>query len=123
MTGLLHVIHNCVNTREVKRDGLPDGFVDGWAGRRNFQFHREGIGRGVEAIPATTATTKPTATQASVTGAVPLFPDANPQVVTEVTRKIFPAVVRLDVAQEIYTEGKRNLRRGIGSGVIIDDEG
>jgi len=76
-----------------------------------------------KAIPATTATTKPTATQASVTGAVPLFPDANPQVVTEVTRKIFPAVVRLDVAQEIYTEGKRNLRRGIGSGVIIDDEG
>jgi len=51
-----------------------------------------------KAIPATTATTKPTATQASVTGAVPLFPDANPQVVTEVTRKIFPAVVRLDVA-------------------------
>src|SRR6185503_15535023 len=32
-------------------------------------------------------------------------------------------VVRLDVAQEIYSEGKRNLRRGIGSGVIIDDEG
>ena len=36
---------------------------------------------------------------------------------------VFPAVVRLDVAQEIYSEGKRNLRRGIGSGVIIDDEG
>src|SRR5918996_342650 len=44
-------------------------------------------------------------------------------VVTAVTQKIFPSVVRLDVAQEIYSEGKRNLRRGIGSGVIIDDEG
>ena len=36
---------------------------------------------------------------------------------------IFPSVVRLDVAQEIYSEGKRTVRRGIGSGVIIDDEG
>ena len=73
--------------------------------------------------PTTKATTRPAASQASVTGAVPLFPDATPAVVTEVTRKIFPAVVRLDVAQEIYSEGKRNLRRGIGSGVIIDDDG
>src|SRR5436189_126412 len=51
------------------------------------------------------------------------LPGASSAVVTEVTRKIFPAVVRLDVAQEIYSEGKRNLRRGIGSGVIIDDDG
>jgi serine protease Do len=36
---------------------------------------------------------------------------------------MFPAVVRLDVAQEVYSEGKRTLRRGIGSGVIIDNEG
>ena len=41
----------------------------------------------------------------------------------EVSGQIFPAVVRLDVAQEIYSEGKRTVRRGIGSGVIIDDQG
>jgi len=51
------------------------------------------------------------------------FPSATPQAVVSVTKRIFPAVVRLDVAQEIYSEGKRNLRRGIGSGVIIDDDG
>src|SRR5207248_8839173 len=51
------------------------------------------------------------------------FLDATPHVATAVTTKVFPAVVRLDVAQEIYAEGKRNLRRGIGSGVIIDDDG
>src|SRR6202022_2427607 len=51
------------------------------------------------------------------------FPPATPQRVVDVTAKLFPAVVRLDVAQEIYTEGKRSLQRGIGSGVIIDDEG
>src|SRR4030095_7928380 len=74
-------------------------------------------------MPTTKATTRPAASQASVTGAVPLFPEASPAIVTSVTRKIFPSVVRLDVAQEIYSEGKRNLRRGIGSGVIIDDDG
>lgn len=51
------------------------------------------------------------------------FPAATPQAVVDVSNKIFPAVVRLDVAQEIYSDGKRNLRRGIGSGVIIDDQG
>jgi serine protease Do len=51
------------------------------------------------------------------------FPSATPQAVVAVTKRIFPAVVRLDVAQEIYSEGKRTLRRGIGSGVIIDDNG
>jgi serine protease Do len=51
------------------------------------------------------------------------FPPATPHAVVEVTQKVFPAVVRIDVAQEIYSEGKRNLRRGIGSGVIIDDQG
>jgi serine protease Do len=77
-------------------------------------------------VPTTTATkptTGPSATQTSIEGAKQLFPDASPEVVTAVTQKIFPSVVRLDVAQEIYSEGKRNLRRGIGSGVIIDDEG
>ncbi len=51
------------------------------------------------------------------------FPPATPEAVVAVTRRIFPAVVRLDVAQEIYSDGKRTLRRGIGSGVIIDDSG
>jgi serine protease Do len=51
------------------------------------------------------------------------FPEASPDAVVNVTEKVFPAVVRLDVAQELYSEGKRTLRRGIGSGVIIDAEG
>jgi serine protease Do len=51
------------------------------------------------------------------------FPPATPQAVVDVTSRVFPSVVRLDVAQEIYAEGKRTVRRGIGSGVIIDDEG
>jgi serine protease Do len=51
------------------------------------------------------------------------FPSATPQAVVEVTGKVFPSVVRLDVAQEVYSEGKRTLQRGIGSGVIIDGEG
>ncbi len=51
------------------------------------------------------------------------FPSATPQAVVDVSEKIFPAVVRIDVAQEIYAEGKRTLRRGIGSGVIIDADG
>jgi serine protease Do len=55
--------------------------------------------------------------------AQPTFPSATPEAVIAVTRMVFPAVVRLDVAQEIYSDGKRNLRRGIGSGVIIDAEG
>jgi serine protease Do len=52
-----------------------------------------------------------------------IFPPATPEAIVRVTEKVFPAVVRLDVAQEIYTEGKRNLQRGIGSGVIIDPQG
>jgi len=51
------------------------------------------------------------------------FPSATPEAVVAVTKKIFPAVVRLDVAQETYSQGKRTLQRGIGSGVIIDDQG
>lgn len=51
------------------------------------------------------------------------YPSATPQRVTDVTERVFPAVVRLDVAQEVYESGKRTLRRGIGSGVIIDDSG
>ena len=73
--------------------------------------------------PATKPATAPSASQAAVSGAQPVFPEATPEIVTQVTQRIFPSVVRLDVAQEIYSDGKRNLRRGIGSGVIIDDEG
>ncbi len=58
-----------------------------------------------------------------VTGGGKLFPEATPQRIVDVTRMIFPAVVRLDVAQEVYRDGKRTLQRGIGSGVIFDEEG
>jgi serine protease Do len=51
------------------------------------------------------------------------YPAATPQAVVDVTGRIFPAVVRLDVAQEVYAEGKRTMQRGIGSGVIIDEQG
>ena len=43
------------------------------------------------------------------------FPAATPRAVVRVSEQIFPAVVRLDVAQVIYADGKRTLRRGIGS--------
>lgn len=51
------------------------------------------------------------------------FPSATPQRVVAVTEEVFPSVVRLDVAQEVYAGGKRTLRRGLGSGVIIDAHG
>jgi len=51
------------------------------------------------------------------------YPSATPQAVVFVTDKVFPAVVRLDVAAETYRDGKRDVSRGIGSGVIIDKEG
>ena len=51
------------------------------------------------------------------------YPSATPQAVVAVTDKVFPAVVRLDVAAETYRDGKRDVSRGIGSGVIIDKEG
>ena len=78
-------------------------------------------GSGTTSKPATT--TETSVKQESITGAQKTFPSATPEAVIEVTKRIFPAVVRLDVAQEVYSEGKRNLRRGIGSGVIIDAEG
>jgi serine protease Do len=72
----------------------------------------------------------PTTKQSAVTGGPasqrtmqdPFLP-ASPQNVVAVTSKVFPAVVRIDVAAETFSEGKRDLRRGIGSGVIIDDQG
>jgi serine protease Do len=59
---------------------------------------------------------------AAVDHAAP-FPPATPEAVEHVINLISPAVVRIDVAQEVYVRGKRTLRRGIGSGVIIDQEG
>jgi serine protease Do len=53
----------------------------------------------------------------------PPFPPATPWAVVDVNKKVGDAVVRIDVAQEVYVQGKRTLRRGIGSGVIIDDLG
>jgi serine protease Do len=80
--------------------------------------------------PAKTSASGTSATAPSVVGGTGLnptgddpYPPATPKTVVAVTGKIFPAVVRLDVAQEIYSEGKRSLTRGIGSGVIIDAAG
>lgn len=82
------------------------------------------------AVPGPTTHAAPTTKSTAVIGgpsskasAADPFPGATPQNVVAVTAKIFPAVVRIDVAAETYAEGKRDLRRGIGSGVIIDDEG
>ncbi len=75
---------------------------------------------------AKSASDKPPATGASrpvkLFGGDP-FPAATPRAVTRVTDEIFPAVVRIDVAQAVYSDGKRSLKRGLGSGVIIDDQG
>ena len=51
------------------------------------------------------------------------FPAATPWAVAEVRDLVSPTVVRLDVKQEVYADGKRRLTQGIGSGVIIDAEG
>jgi serine protease Do len=37
--------------------------------------------------------------------------------------RVFPAVVRIDVHSRGYSQGEREIVRGTGSGVIIDDEG
>lgn len=71
-----------------------------------------------EALPA------PTVTPENEPPGGPLpYPPATPQAVVDVTAKVFPAVVSLDVAQEVYRDGKRTLSRGLGSGFIIDAEG
>jgi serine protease Do len=51
------------------------------------------------------------------------YPGATPRRVTDVTGKISPAVVRVDIAQAEYKDGKQSLVRGNGSGVIIDEQG
>jgi serine protease Do len=53
----------------------------------------------------------------------PPFPPATPEAVIRVAHDVGLAVVRIDVAQEVYIGGKRTLRRGIGSGVIFDLSG
>ena len=73
--------------------------------------------------PPTTTPKPPSAAPAPSGPPEAPFPAATPQAVVEVTGKVFPSVVRLDVAQEVYSEGKRTVQRGIGSGVIIDAEG
>jgi serine protease Do len=75
------------------------------------------------AAAPTTKSTAVTGGPSSQASAADPFPAATPQAVVAVTAKIFPAVVRIDVAAEVFFEGKRDLRRGIGSGVIIDGEG
>jgi serine protease Do len=51
------------------------------------------------------------------------YPAATPDRVTAVTAVISPAVVRVDIAQAQYENGKQSLIRGNGSGVIIDQQG
>jgi serine protease Do len=51
------------------------------------------------------------------------YPAATPLRVAGVVAKISPAVVRVDIAQAIYRDGKQTLARGNGSGVIIDQDG
>ena len=51
------------------------------------------------------------------------YPLATPRRVADVPAAISPAVVRVDVAQAIYKDGKQSLARGNGSGVIIDQQG
>jgi serine protease Do len=70
---------------------------------------------------ANNAAAKPTPPAAK--SQTPPFPPATPVAVERVINLISPAVVRIDVAQEVYVRGKRTLTRGIGSGVIIDQEG
>ena len=48
---------------------------------------------------------------------------ATPERVSAVTAAISPAVVRVDIAQAHYENGKQSLLRGNGSGVIIDQQG
>ena len=59
----------------------------------------------------------------SVVGGGTMFPEDTPERVLAVTNEVFPAVVALDVKQEIYRDGKRTLQGGTGSGVIFNADG
>ncbi|HEX4125047.1 MAG TPA: trypsin-like peptidase domain-containing protein, partial [Tepidisphaeraceae bacterium] len=89
-----------------------------WPGR----LGRAALGAGLAVIMAGCAASA-SARSVGDASPPPPFPPATPQAVVRVSREIFPAVVRIDVAQEIYRDGKRTVQRGIGSGVIIDDQG
>ena len=78
--------------------------------------------------PATRPATVPAQVETAVEetdvlGGGRAFPADTPERVLEVTERVFPAVVALDVAQEVYRDGKRTLQRGTGSGVIFDPDG
>lgn len=77
-----------------------------------------------ETPPTTLPTTLPEKVdEESVLGGGRTFPQDTPERILAVTERVFPAVVRLDVAQEIFRDGKQTLQRGTGSGVIFDAEG
>ena len=61
--------------------------------------------------------------QTSPSESAPPFPAATPWAVVDCTHKVFPAVVRLDVSQSGYHDGKPSISRDIGSGVIFDEQG
>ncbi len=63
------------------------------------------------------------ASKAPATEPAPPFPPATPWAVVKVSHDVGLSVVRIDVAQEVFIDGKRTLRRGIGSGVIFDQKG
>ena len=74
-----------------------------------------------QAVPAGSITDQVEPT--SVLGGGREFTPATPDNITRVTEKVYPAVVSIEVKQEVYRNGKRELRGGIGSGVIIDQQG
>jgi serine protease Do len=116
---MMHSAHPLTSLKIIASVSLAiasAGFFSGCAA------HRGGPTTNPTTEPSTPiSSTKPTAEKYVMR--TDYFPDATPERVVKVTEKVFPAVVRLDVAQEIYSEGKRTLRRGIGSGVIIDKDG
>ena len=59
----------------------------------------------------------------SVVGGGTMFPADSPERILAVTNEVFPAVVALDVKQEVYRDGKRTLQGGTGSGVIFNADG
>ena len=103
---------------EVKTDVKPSSITGGANpnAENDAHFKIEITGRVVEVQPRTRGA-------AEVSEAKSPYPSATPQAVVAVTKSIFPAVVRIDAKQEHYSEGKRRLVSGIGSGVIIDKEG
>jgi serine protease Do len=116
---MMHSVHPLASFKTIACVSLATaGLIAGCAAHKDR-------GNGSTIAPSDSAeaisSTKPTAEKYVMR--TDYFPDATPERVVKVTEKVFPAVVRLDVAQEIYSEGKRTLRRGIGSGVIIDADG